>query len=164
MKIFTSWKWCLWCGVPCCQHIPASGGLLTKAWRNRSMISGVLSEGCLLGRFLFAADAVSLKFLTHNSTVLRLGTLSFRWLLKFRRHIRWVTTPESLFQTYVSTAKTRCSTHQHSIATEMFWVMLGERPRTNYPRKRFHSQLCCQIVRYICGVKMLPAYVTVGQL
>jgi len=27
---------------------------------------------------LFAADAVSLKFLTHNSTVLRLGTLSFR--------------------------------------------------------------------------------------
>jgi hypothetical protein len=39
------------------------------------MFSGVRSEGCLPGRFLFVADAVSLKFLTHNSTVLRLGTL-----------------------------------------------------------------------------------------
>jgi len=61
------------------------------------MFSGVLSEGCLPGRFLFAADAVSLKFLTHNSTVLRLGTLSFRWILRWRRNIRWVTTTESLF-------------------------------------------------------------------
>jgi len=61
------------------------------------MFSGVLSEGSLPGRFLFAADAVSLKFLTHNSTVLRLGTLSFRWILKCRRNIRWVTTTESLF-------------------------------------------------------------------
>jgi len=38
------------------------------------MFSGVLSEGSLPGRFLFVADAVSLKFLTHNSTVWRLGT------------------------------------------------------------------------------------------
>jgi len=37
------------------------------------MFSGVLSEGSLPGRFLFAAGAVSLQFLTHNSTVLRLG-------------------------------------------------------------------------------------------
>jgi len=42
------------------------------------MFPGVLSEGSLPGRFLFAADAVSLQFLTHNSTVLRLETLSFR--------------------------------------------------------------------------------------
>jgi len=28
--------------------------------------------------FFFVADAVSLKFLTHNSRVLQLGTLSFR--------------------------------------------------------------------------------------
>jgi hypothetical protein len=34
------------------------------------MFSGVLSEGFLPGGFLFAAKAVSLKFLTHNSTVL----------------------------------------------------------------------------------------------
>ena len=37
------------------------------------MFSGVLSEGSLPGRFLFAADAISLKFLTHDKTVLRLG-------------------------------------------------------------------------------------------
>jgi len=96
ITIFTSWKYCLWGGVPCCQHISASGGLLTKAWRNRSMFSGVLSKGSLPGSFIFAADAVSLKYLTHNSTVLRLETLSFRWILKCRRNIHWVTT-EPLF-------------------------------------------------------------------
>jgi hypothetical protein len=31
------------------------------------MFSGVLSEGYLPGRFLFAVDVVSMKFLTHNS-------------------------------------------------------------------------------------------------
>jgi len=97
ITIFTSWIWFLWGGVPCCQHIPASGGLLTKIWSNRSMFPGVLSEGCLSGRFLFAEDAVSLKFLTHNSTVLRLWTLSFRWIMKSRRNIRWLTTPERLY-------------------------------------------------------------------
>ena len=65
-----------------------------KAWRNHSMFSGVLSEGSLPGPFHFAADAVSLQFLPHNGTVLRLGTLSFRWILKGRRNIRWVTTTE----------------------------------------------------------------------
>ena len=75
VTIFTSWTQCLWGGVPYCQHIPASGGLLTKAWRNISKFSGFLSESFHPGGFLFAADAVSLQFLTHNSTVLRLETL-----------------------------------------------------------------------------------------
>jgi len=97
ITIFTSWIQCLWGGVACCQHIPASGGLLTKAWRKLSTFSAVLSEGSLPGRFLFAADAVSLQFPTHNSTVLPLGTLSFRWVLKCRRNFRKVTTTESLF-------------------------------------------------------------------
>jgi len=39
------------------------------------MFSAVLSEGSLPGDFLSAADAVCLKFLTHNVTALRLGTL-----------------------------------------------------------------------------------------
>jgi len=44
--------------------------------------------------FLF----VHLAFeITSEEEVLRLGTLSFRWLLKCRRNIRWVTTTESLF-------------------------------------------------------------------
>jgi hypothetical protein len=122
-------------------------GFLTKAWRTRSMSSGVLSEGSLLGGFLFAADAVSLKFLTHSSRVLQLGTLSFRWILKCRRHIRWVRT---LFLKYVSTAKARCSTDQRSMATEMLWVSLEARWKTTSPHEQFHSQLCCQIVRYFC--------------
>jgi hypothetical protein len=48
----------------------------------------------------------------------------------------------------VSTAKARCSTDQRSMATEMLWVSLEERPKTNSPRQRSHSQLCYQIVRY----------------
>ena len=99
ITIFTSWIWCLWGDVPCCQHIPASGGLLTKAWRTRSMFSAVLSEGSLAGRFLFATDAVSLTFLnTHSITVLPLETLSFRWVLKCRRNICWVTRQNRCFR------------------------------------------------------------------
>jgi len=59
ITIFSSWIQCLWGGAPCWQNIPASGGLLTKAWRTRSMFSVVLSEGSLPGHFLFAADTVS---------------------------------------------------------------------------------------------------------
>ena len=108
----------------------------------------------------FAANAVSLQFLTHNSTVLRLWTLSFRWILKCRRNIRWVTTTGSLFLKYVSTAKVRCSTDQHSMATEMLWVSLEGLSRTNSPRQRFHSQLCYQIVRYFCRNLYNGMYVT----
>ena len=114
------------------------------------MFSGVLSEGYLPVGFLFAANAVSLKSLTHNSTVLRLGTLSFRWIFKCRRNMRWVTTTESLFWKYDSTAKARCSADQRSMATEVLWVSLEGRSRTNSPRQRFHSQLCSKIVRHFC--------------
>ena len=51
---------------------------------------------------------------------------------------------------YVSTAKARCFTDQCSMAAEMLWVSLEGHSRTNSPRQRFHSQLCCQIVRYFC--------------
>jgi hypothetical protein len=51
---------------------------------------------------------------------------------------------------YFSTAKARCTTDQRSIATEMLWVPLEGRSRTKSSRQRFHSQLCCQIVRYFC--------------
>jgi hypothetical protein len=36
------------------------------------------------------------------------------------------------------------------MATEMPWVCLEGRSRTNFPRQRFHSHLCYQIVRYFC--------------
>jgi hypothetical protein len=58
--------------------------------------------------------------------------------LKWRRNIRWVTT-ESLFLKFVSTAKARCSNDQRSMATEMLWVSLDERSRTNCTRQRLHS-------------------------
>jgi hypothetical protein len=73
---------------------------------------------------------------------------SFRWLLKCRRNILWVKR-ESFFK-YISTAKARCSTDQRFMATEMLWVSLEERSRTNSPRQRFHSQLFWQIIRYFC--------------
>jgi hypothetical protein len=95
---------------------------------------------------------------------LRLGTLLFRLILKYRRNILWVKT-ESLFFKYVSTAKARCSTDQRSMDTEMLWVSLEERSRTNSPRQRFHSQLFCKIARCFCRTLylsiiplMLPAW------
>jgi hypothetical protein len=75
---------------------------------------------------------------------------SFRWILKCQRSINWVTTTESLFLKIVSKAKARCSTDQHSMATQMLWVSLEEHSRTNSPRQRFHSQLFSKIVRYFC--------------
>jgi hypothetical protein len=74
---------------------------------------------------------------------------SFRWILKCQRNNLWVKT-ESLFLKYVSTAKPWCSTDQRSVVTQMLWVSLEERSRTNSPRQRFHSQLFCKIVRHFC--------------
>ena len=50
----------------------------------------------------------------------------------------------------LSTATARCSKDQRSMATDMLWVSLEGRSRTNSPRQWFHSQLCCQIVSYFC--------------
>jgi hypothetical protein len=55
-----------------------------------------------------------------------------------------------LFLKHVSTAKARCSTDQRSMATELLWVSLEWRSRTNSPRQQFHLQLCCQMVGYFC--------------
>jgi hypothetical protein len=64
---------------------------------------------------------------------------SFQRILKCRRNILWVRT-ESLFLKYVSTAKAGCSTDQRSMATEMLWVSLEERSRTNSLHQPFtHS-------------------------
>ena len=73
----------------------------------------------------------------------------FRWIFKCRQNILWVKT-ESLFLKYVSTAKARCSTDQRSMTTEMLWVSLEERSRTNIPHQRFYSQLFCKIFGYFC--------------
>ena len=96
--------------------------------------------------FLFVHLALEIS---PEEEVLRLGTLSFRWILKCRRNILWVKT-ESLFLKYVSTAKARCSTDQRSMTTEMLWVSLEERSRTNIPHQRFYSQLFCKIFGYFC--------------
>ena len=102
--------------------------------------------------FLFVHLALEIS---SEEEVLRLGTLSFRWILKCRRNILWVKT-ESLFLKYVSTTKARCSTDQRSMATEMLWVSLEERSRTNSPRQRLHSQLFCKIVKYFCRTLYYP--------
>jgi len=82
------------------------------------MFSGVLIKGSLPGHFLFAADAVSLQFLTHNSTVLPLDTvvpMNIEVPTKY---------PQSHNDRTVVLAirlhsEARCSTDQRSMATEM---------------------------------------------
>jgi hypothetical protein len=108
------------------------------------MFSGDLSESSLPGGFLFVAYAVSLMFLTHNSTTLPPVTLSFRWTSKCRRNIRLVRKKKSLFFKYVSTAKTRSYADHCPIATEMLWVSLEGRSKTNSPRQQFQSYLFFQ--------------------
>jgi hypothetical protein len=83
------------------------------------MFSGVLSEGCLPGGFLFTAEAVSLKFLTHNSTVLRLGTLVPMNIEVATKHPLSHDSTEPLFLKHVSTAKAQCCNYQCSMVTEM---------------------------------------------
>jgi hypothetical protein len=73
-----------------------------------------------------------------------------QWILKCRLNIHWVTSTETSFLKYISTAKAQCSADQRSMASEMLWVWLKGHLRTNSPCQWFHSQLCCQIVRYFC--------------
>jgi hypothetical protein len=99
------------------------------------------------------------SFVTHNSTVLPLWTLSFRLILKCRRKYPPSHNARTVGLKYVSTANVWCSTDQSSMATEMLWVSLDGRSRINSPRHRFHSQLCCQIVRYFYRTLYIYIYI-----
>ena len=79
--------------------------------------------------FLFVHLALEIS---SEEEVLRLGTLSFRWILKCRRNILWVKT-ESLFLKYVSTVKARCSTDQRSMATEMLLNLARRALKDKFP-------------------------------
>ena len=57
---------------------------------------------------------------------------------------------QNRFSEYVCTSKARCSTDQCSMATEMLWVSLEGRSRTNSPCQWFHSNLFYKTVRYFC--------------
>jgi hypothetical protein len=169
---------------PFCQHSPASVSgsssshfaawwkkllpLLPRTYdKNLTQSFDVLkslSEGCLPGCFLLLR--VSLKLLTHSSTVLRLETSSFRWILKCWRNIRWVTT-ESLCLKYVI--------HLHSESPMLYrptlhgnWDALSLARRIlagKFPtRQRFHLQLCCQIVRYFCRTLYIVHWLFLHQL
>jgi hypothetical protein len=94
-------------------------GLLTKARRTLSTFSGVLREGCLPGGFLFTAEAVSLKFLTHNSTVLRLGTTFVPMNVQVATKYPLSHNDRIVVLKYGSTAKARCPNDQRSMATEI---------------------------------------------
>ena len=148
---FTSWIQCLLGGVPCCKHIPTSvsesfpslAACLKKLlpllpWCSvsnppLSLVSfhTPCSWDVLRGRSIATRDTRSDEYWSADEIS------------------SWVTT-ESLFLKYASTAKARCSTDQRFMATEMLWVSLEERSRSNSPRQRFHSQLFCKIVRYFC--------------
>ena len=107
--------------------------------------------------FLFVHLALEIS---SEEEVLRLGTLvpmniEVPSKSRSRRSHDEITKPTKSRQNrcyfkYVSTAKARNSTDQRSMATEMLWVSPEERSRTNFPRQRFHSHLCYQIVRYFC--------------
>jgi hypothetical protein len=50
------------------------------------------------------------------------------------------------------------------MATEILWVSLEERSRTNSTRQRFHSQLFCKIIRYFCRTLYIQQDATLHSL
>jgi len=124
-----------------CQHIPpsvsGSSTSLVAAWWEKSLpllpwcsVSNPLSLVCfrtpcswdnLRGRSIATRDTRSDEYWIANE-------------------ISSESRQNRCFLKYVSTAKTRCSTDQRSMATEMLWATLEEHSRTNSPRQRFHSQ------------------------
>jgi hypothetical protein len=134
---FISWIQCLWGGVHC-QHMPpsvsGSSASLVATWEK------------LLALLPWCSVSNSPLSLVSFRTpcfwdILRDGSVATRdarSVEQCRRNILRVTTTESLFLKYVSTVKARCSTDQRSVATEILWVSLEERLRTNSPRQSFH--------------------------
>ena len=144
--IFTSWIWCLWGGVPCCQHIPASGGHLTNAWRSRSMfskwrLSFWTFPFCSTRCYSAVSHPQQYSIATGDTVVPMNSEVPTKYRLS--HNDRTV-----VLEICLHRAKARCSTDQRSMATEVLWVSLEGRSRTNSQRQRFHSQLSCEIVRY----------------
>ena len=155
---------CLWGGVPCCQHIPpsvseSSASLVAACWEKLLPLLHWCSASNPPLFLVSFRTPCSWDILRGRSIATRDTRSDEYWSADeiCRRNILWVKTV-SLFFKYVSTAKARCSTDQRSMATEMLWVSLEGRSRTNYARQRFHSQLFCKIVRYFC--RILYKYLT----
>jgi hypothetical protein len=91
--------------------------------------------------FLFVHLALEIS---SEEEVLWLGTLA---PMNIEVPTKYPLSHDRIISKYVSTSKARYSTDQRSMATEMLWVLLEERSRTNSPRQWFHSQLFCKIVR-----------------
>ena len=88
------------------------------------------------GKFqLFVTDPVILNASTHWSIVFQSGIAPQRSTLNFRRKRCWTVTTESLFLKKCSTANTRCSTFQCTMATEtaLSELSAGSRPMSSTP-------------------------------
>ena len=109
------------------------------------MFSGLLTAGCLPGGLLFVADAVShpkqWSAVIRNTVILMNVEVPTHYLLSQNT--------ESLFLKYVSIAKTKCFGNQCFTVTEMLWVTLESVLKDNNPTPMFHSQLCCQSIRFL---------------
>jgi len=157
----TSWIQCLWGGIPCCQHIPPSvsgsfASLVAACWEKLLLLLPWCSVSNPPLSLVSFHTPCSWDILRGRSIATRDTRYDEHWSAD---EISWVKT-ESLFLKYISTAKARCSTDQCSMATQMLWVSLEERSKTSYPCQRFHSQLCCKIVKYFCQtlyIKMIYA-------
>jgi len=142
----------MWGGVPCFQHIPpsvsgSSASFVAECWEKLLPLLPWYSVSNPPLSLVSFRTPCSLDIPRGRSIATRDTSYDEYWSAD--EISSWVKT-ESLFLKYVSTAKSRCSTDQRSMATEMLWASLVGSSRTNSPRQRFHSQLCYQIVRYFC--------------
>jgi hypothetical protein len=98
-------------------------GLLMNDCLTASVFCGDCVVHALPAGLFFNAEALILKFSTHNCMVLCQGTFSWRAILKCMRNIRCILTTES-FCKNVSTMKVQCCTLHYSMATATVSVKL----------------------------------------
>ena len=161
---FTSWIHCLWGGVPC-QHIPPSvsgisASLFAACWEKWLPFLPWCSVSNPPLSLVSFRTPCSWDNLRRRSIVTRDTCSDEYWSAD---EISSESRQNCCFWNTVSTAKARCSTDQRSMATEMLWVSLEERSRTNPPHQRFHSQLFCKIVRYFCRTLYMRTNGQAGQ-
>jgi len=142
---FTSWIQCLWGGVPCCQHIlPSvygSSASLVAACREKllPLLSDVPFQIHRRPWFFFVYRALEIS---SEQEVLRLGTLV---PMNIEVPTKYPLSQDRIVVFEICLhSKSPMLYRQRSMATQMLWVSLEERSRTNSARQRFHSQLFLQ--------------------
>jgi hypothetical protein len=122
------------------------------------MFSGVVSEGSLPEGFLFCgrrcfsevSHPQKYSIVTRDTVIPMNIEVPTKYLPSYNDRI-------VVFEIRLHSESPMLYRPAISMATEMLCVLLEGRSKKNSPSQRFHTQLCCQIVRYFCQACMMFA-------